>query len=179
MVAGGKWQRLSDDDKVAFIDSVKTAMEKARASGNQGGAGGPTVVTNSQVMMGGGGGRGGEQTMTFQRGAGDGPMMIMGAPGGMGMNSTLVSPSQLPDYKPAFGPGSLRPDSDGNLWIRTMPTKPLTGGPVYDVVNGRGELVDRVQVPASRTIVGFGPGGTVYMSVREGNGLLLEKAKAK
>jgi hypothetical protein len=176
------WQRLTDDDKIAFIDSVKTAMEKARASGEAGpGMGGSNMVINGgPVVMGGGGGGG--QTMTFSRqveGAAGAARGAAGMPGMMGGQVNLVSPSQLPDYKPAFSTGALRPDADGNVWIRTIPTKPTTGGPTYDVVNSKGQLVDRVQIPASRTIVGFGPGGTVYMSVREGSGLLLEKAKLR
>src|SRR6185503_18984716 len=35
------WRRLSDEDKVAFIDSAKTAMEKLRSSMNAGRAAGP------------------------------------------------------------------------------------------------------------------------------------------
>ena len=175
------WQRLTDEDKVAFIDSVKTAMEKARANPPAPGAGGPTIITNGgPVIMDGGraGGGGGGQVMTFMRGGAEaGAAAALG--GGGGMQQNLVSPSTLPDYKPPFSPGALRPDADGNLWIRTIPTKPLAGGPVYDVINAKGELIDRVQIPASRTIVGFGPGGTVYMSVREGSGLLLEKAKVR
>jgi hypothetical protein len=50
-------------------------------------------------------------------------------------------------------------------------------GLVYDIVNRQGELVERVQLPAGRTIVGFGPGGVVYMAVREGRGMVLERAR--
>jgi hypothetical protein len=40
-------------------------------------------------------------------------------------------------------------------------------------------LVDRVQVPAGRTIVGFGPNGTVYLANRDGNLTYLERAKVR
>ena len=60
----------------------------------------------------------------------------------------------------------------------------ITAGPpqptfqsVYDVVNGKGELVYRVQLPQNRTIVGFGAGGVVYLSAREGRNLFIEKAR--
>ena len=79
----------------------------------------------------------------------------------------MVDPSELPDYQPPFFAGSARADADGRLWIRTIPTKALAGGPVYDVINAKGELIDRVQVPKDRTIVGFGPSGVVYLAVRE------------
>ena len=92
---------------------------------------------------------------------------------------SFVSPSELPDYKPAFFAGAVRADMDGNLWIRTIPTQKIEGGPVYDVVNRKGELVERVQVPAGRTIVGFGPGGAVYLAGREGDRFILERARVR
>ena len=48
---------------------------------------------------------------------------------------------------------------------------------VYDVVNRKGELVHRVQLPSGRQLVGFGPGGTIFLSVREGRELFLEKTR--
>ena len=58
---------------------------------------------------------------------------------------------------------------------RSRPS-PSRGGPVYDVVNRKGELVDRVQVPANRSITAFGPGGVVYLTSRDGKTTKLEKA---
>jgi hypothetical protein len=50
---------------------------------------------------------------------------------------------------------------------------------VYDVVNRKGELVDRVQLPSFRTIAGFGP-GVVYMAVKDEAGIVhLERARVK
>ena len=61
----------------------------------------------------------------------------------------FVSPSELPDYKPPFGTGAVRADADGNLWVRTIPAKPVAGGVVYDVVSrGGGELPRRRFVPS-------------------------------
>ena len=80
----------------------------------------------------------------------------------------FVAASDLPDYKPPFFAGSVRADADGYIWIRTIPTKAIAGGPLYDVVNGKGELVERVQLPKDRSIVGFGAGGIVYLLYREG-----------
>ena len=48
---------------------------------------------------------------------------------------------------------------------------------VYDVVNRKGELVYRVQVPPGRQIVGFGPNSVVYLTVREGREVFLEKTR--
>ena len=89
----------------------------------------------------------------------------------------MISPSELPDYKPAFAPGSTRVDVDGNLWIRT--SQNVDARPVYDVVNRKGELIDRVQLPANRVLAGFGEGGVVYLAVRDGATAHLEKARVR
>ena len=52
---------------------------------------------------------------------------------------------------------------------------PISPSAVYDVVNRKGELTYRVQVPAGRQLVGFGPNGTVYLAVREGREIFLER----
>jgi hypothetical protein len=101
------------------------------------------------------------------------------APAGVRRNMTFVDPAELPDYKPAFFANAARADADGNAWIRTIPTKATAGGPVYDVISAKGELVDRVQVPAGRTIAGFGPGGVVYLVSRTEGGLVLERARSR
>jgi hypothetical protein len=182
------WQRLTDEDKVAFIDSVKAARERLLASAPPGsanaagmagmaGMGGGGVMTMTRIeMVGGASGeprrRGDGSTPPPSGGAG-GP--VMSAP-----QITFVDPSELPDYKPPFLPGSVRADADGNLWVRTVPTRAIPGGPIYDVINRKGELVDRVQVPANRTIVGFGPGGVVYLTSRDAAvGTRLERARVR
>lgn len=176
-----EWQRLTDEDKVAFIDSVKAIRARQLAAAPAGAAGGSTVVVGGPPPGGSGGGGGGEQRIT----------MTMAAPGGgggggpamMGGNRQLnfVPPSELPDYKPPFFNGAVRADADGNIWVRTIPTKARPGGIVYDVINGKGELVDRVQVPMNRTIIGFGPGGIVYLALREPQAvtMTIEKARVK
>jgi hypothetical protein len=49
------------------------------------------------------------------------------------------------------------------------------GGPIYDVIDRTGMLIDRVQVPPGRQIVGFGKGGVVYMVARDTGGAWLER----
>jgi hypothetical protein len=182
-----EWQRLSDEDKVAFIDSVKAARERL-------GANAPVVATpgggGTQVQAGpppgAGDGFGGARVMVFggpPGGDGGGRRPNGNAPAG---NTTFtppqfnfVPPSELPDYKPVFLNGFVRADADGNVWVRTIPTKAIGGGPVYDVINRKGELVERVQIPVNRTISAFGPGGVVYLTSREGNTTKLEKASVR
>jgi hypothetical protein len=87
-----------------------------------------------------------------------------------------VSASELPDYRPAFSQGAARADEDGNVWVRTSATRAgAIGGLIYDVINGQGALVDRVQIPAGRTIVGFAKGGVVYMVARDKTGAWIER----
>jgi hypothetical protein len=177
-----EWQRLTDEDKVAFIDSVKAARER------MGAAGGPQIVVGGAPVAAGSAapptGAGDRVAVTIVQG-GAPPGGAAGGTPTRGSNQpapprfNFVSPSELPDYKPPFFAGSVRADADGNLWIRTIPTKAIPGGPVYDVVNRQGGLVDRVQIPSGRTIVGFGAGGVVYLANRDGGTTYLEKAKVR
>jgi len=168
------WERLTDSGKVAFIDSARVAMEKARASGQFGfgGPGGPGGGGGIQVTFGaagpardGGGAARPNVTTTTA------------APPGQLPPLQMIQPTELPDYKPAFLPGSTRVDADGNLWIRT--TQNANARPVYYVINSKGEVVDRVQLPANRVLVGFGSGGVVYLAVRDAGTAHLERARVR
>lgn len=200
-----QWERLNDEQKVAFIDSARVAIEKARASGQLGAAGaggGLQIMMRNADDAGSGGGRRGArpgdratgtasstpssdpngQAGTTTATSGENTTVTAVGPGERGPGGrlpqlTLVSPSELPDYRPAFTPGSTRADPDGNLWIRT--SQHVDGRPVYNVVNRKGELVDRVQLPANRVLIGFAPGGIAYLAVRDGRVAHLERARIK
>jgi hypothetical protein len=163
------WQRLSDEDKVAVIDSAKAAMEASRAKAMSSG-GGPVSL---------GAGAGPVVVTSFSMGGGDAAATRRAGEASLGSLPPLnfVQPSELPDYRPAISPGSARADLDGNLWIRTSATRKgsAAAGPIYDVVNRKGELVDRVQIPAGRQIIGFGKGGIVFMSARDDKGTWIER----
>ncbi len=178
------WRRMDDSAKAAFIDSVKVVMEKqrveavARMGANPGG--GPVTV-GGPGGAGGGAPTGGAMVFSMRM-DGEGPARA-GAPAQGGQQQVsipplnFVQPSELPDYMPPFSAGSARGDADGNLWVRT--SKNVNGGPVYDVINPKGELIDRVQLPAFRFLAGFGTGGWVYMGVNDGKAVRLEKAKVR
>jgi hypothetical protein len=171
------WRRLTDEDKVAFIDSLKAAREKFLASQPQAAQPGPPASSTTTTTPGG-------AQRTEMIVMGPGPMAAGGGGNPMqGMmnsrNANFVQPSELPDYQPPFFSTATRADMDGNAWIQTIPTKAYPGGPIYDVVNSRGELIDRVQIPKDRQIVGFGKNGVVYLSVREAGKTKLERAKLK
>lgn len=140
------WQRLTDDDKAAVVDSAKAAAARSRATAQ------PTTANQGSPNSGG-------------SGTGTRPPEVI-----------FVLPSDLPDYRPAFFPGAVRADADNNLWIRVTAHGASGGGPVYDVVNSNGELKDRVQVAAGRAILGFGPGGVVYLVGRHSTGTYVERA---
>ena len=72
---------------------------------------------------------------------------------------------------------ATRADADGNLWIRT--SQNVDGRPVYNVINRKGELIDRVQLPANRALIGFAPGGIAYLAVRDGQIAHLERARIR
>jgi hypothetical protein len=180
-----EWQRLSDEDKAAFIDSVKAAREKMGANAPVVATPGGGTAAPNGPPPGGGDGTGQRVLIFGGPPGGDGRRPNAGGPagpGGMNMAApqmNFVAPSELPDYKPVFLNGFVRADADGNVWVRTIPTKAIAGGPVYDVINRKGELVDRVQVPVNRTITAFGPGGVVYLTSRDGMTTKLEKATVR
>jgi hypothetical protein len=171
------WQRLSDDDKTAIIDSARKVVEAQRAAGGGPGggatAGGPAAIT----------GTGGATVVTVTGGPG-GPQTQVGGPPPPAGTVQLPPPSffpasELADYRPAFAGGSVRADAEGRVWVRTIPTKPLAGGAEYDVIDRDGKLVDRVAIPRSTTIVGFGPKGIVYLGIRDAAGVHVVRARAK
>ena len=159
------WQRVSDTRKETLIDSTVKAWQKSFDE------------VAGMTASGGGGGSGG-------RGGGPPASGNAGTPptGGRRTNRApllAVRPAltELFDYRPPFELGAVRADADGNLWIRT--TTIVGGQPVYDIVNRRGELFDRVQLPSFRTIAGFGP-GVIYIAVKDSAGVVhLERARIK
>jgi hypothetical protein len=91
----------------------------------------------------------------------------------------VIPLNEFPDYYPPIRSSALKADFDGNLWI--LPYTSVAGsgkGLVYDVVNRKGELYTRVQVPEGTSIAGFGRGGIVYlMSGDFTKGFILQKAR--
>jgi hypothetical protein len=169
------WQRLTDEDKIAFIDSVKAARERLAAAQQQSAP--AQAGTAGRAPAGPPAGVGGQQVfIQMGPGGGSGPAAALG--GGQ-PNVNFIAPSELPDYKPPFFANSVRADAEGNLWVRTIPTKQIPGGPVYDVINREGKLIDRVQIPVGRTIAGFGPDGAVYLVSRDGSTMTFERARAR
>lgn len=89
-----------------------------------------------------------------------------------------VEPNELPDYYPAVRQGQVRADPEGFVWILPATSTGAKEGLLYDVVSRNGEIVERVQLPKGRTLVGFGPKRTIYMhNVRSPTSSAIERAE--
>ncbi|HEY3287509.1 MAG TPA: hypothetical protein VGJ96_10380 [Gemmatimonadaceae bacterium] len=147
------WQRMSDDDKVRLIDSANVAWqaERERLNKQVNGGEGEGVPVGGAAMRA--------------------PPVRFQVP-----NYQPVDAKELADYRPAFRTGAMSVDTQGRLWIRT--TALSDTGPVYDVVDASGTLVDRVRLPFGRVVSGFGP-GVVYLGVLDDKGARLERARIR
>ena len=156
-----EWQPLPDEEKVIVLDSARKAVDRMIANGSAA----AMMSMHGNAVGAPVGGHGGGAT--FGRGAGG----KTAAP-----TITMVDPTALPDYWPPFGQGAAKADVDGNLWVRTTAKRPKAiGAAIYDVIDRTGMLIDRVQVPPGRQIIGFGKGGVVYMAARDDRGSWLER----
>lgn len=154
------WKRITDDEKTHLVDSLKAVAAEASERAAQ----------------------------------------VVSGPRGFRPSFIPVEAEQLPDYYPPIRANSTLADQDGNLWIlpatSSLVGAVMGGGPgggrggppgagpaapaaglAYDIVNRAGTLVERIQLPAGRSIAGFGPGGVVYLTARQGREVFLEKAR--
>jgi hypothetical protein len=198
------WQRLNDSAKVALIDSVKALRSAALT---RRGPATTTASTDSTPRPqpeagfgGGGGGRAGRGGGGGAGGGGGGFRIARGAGGaGGGIDAVtigglagpagaargavqsirFVEPNELPDYEPAFAAGAVHSDAEGKLWVRIITKDTTASGPVYDVIDRTGKLIDCVVTPKGTTVAGFGPDGAVYLGVRDKAGVHLVRAREK
>ncbi len=92
----------------------------------------------------------------------------------------FLPPAKMADYEPSVSPGSVRADLDNNVWILPRTAAGTgSGGVVYDIVNRKGEVTERVQLPKGRALAGFGAGGVVYLLNTDGKRALLECARLR
>jgi hypothetical protein len=171
------WRRLTDGEKQAKIDSAKRIIDSLTAAGGfrlracgrgfsfmtAPPAGGP-VTPSGGGNPGAGGGGGGGAARVGGSSAADAP-----ATPPTDCTVIVVTPAFVPldsmsDFIAPVRERSTRADLDGNVWILPTTSAGAKGGLLYDVVNPAGELVERVQLPAGRDILGFGRGGVLYLS---------------
>jgi hypothetical protein len=183
------WKRLTDEDKQKLVDSARTAIEKQQADAKAAGTNPMVAAAGAAAGAAMGGGGMEVRVVTMAGAAGGGGGMSMGAPGGGGppmQNITMPTPTiefvplkEIADYYPAIRSGAAKADLDGNLWILpTTSAQSKAGELVYDVVNSKGELFQRVRLPVGRSIAGFGRSGVVYLMYRDAaKGWFLERTK--
>ncbi|HTE47764.1 MAG TPA: hypothetical protein VK636_21150 [Gemmatimonadaceae bacterium] len=187
------WKRLTDDDKQKLSDSLRGAQNPLLEKGYPAAEltlRGPMSCTPPDGGRGGDGGRG----VGRSGGSGEPPpsdakcferlMSVIpqvGAPlltrPSMPPLADLYRPNPIPDYAPPIRVNASMPDLDGNAWILPrMSTLSQNGELVYDVVNAKGELFERVRLPLGRAIVGFAKSGVVYLTSGDmTNGFHLER----
>jgi hypothetical protein len=165
------WKRLTDADKQKIVDSARAVQEereRVRAAIN---AVKDKVAAITAGGDPGGGGGGGLRGSGGQPGAGR---------GNQSPEITEFAPlNEIADYYPPIRSGGAKADFDGNLWILpTTSAQSKNGELVYDVVNPKRGLFERVRMPPGRSVLGFGKGGVVYlMSGDRTNGFYVERAR--
>jgi hypothetical protein len=97
-------------------------------------------------------------------------IMMFGSPSSLPVFETLaVAPNEVPDYPPPFVPRSTRVDLDDRIWLLERANLGSKAPLVYDVIDRSGQIVDRVRMPPNAAVLGFGPGGSVYLSITPQN----------
>ncbi|MEO7082969.1 MAG: hypothetical protein ABI442_20905 [Gemmatimonadaceae bacterium] len=99
-------------------------------------------------------------------------------PGGpqMKVDFGIVPDSEFPEFWPPIEAGSVMADLDGHLWILPTTSANAGNGFTYDVVDRKGDIVERVQLPKNQVLVGFGPHNVVYLTKADGKATYLERA---
>jgi hypothetical protein len=157
------WKRLTDDDKQKLIDSSRAA-QAALAAARGAAPGGSGSGSGGGSARGGGGSRGGDPDAPARK---------------VELETVYLPLKQISDYYPAIRPGAALADRDGNVWILpTTSAQSQKGELVYDVVNRKDGLFERVRIPLGRSVAGFGKGGVVYLAVGDRtNGFYLERTR--
>jgi hypothetical protein len=158
------WERLPDEKKAEIIDSTRAFREKARAQ----------ILATAPVTTRSAAGERVETRMSKTT-DGSNVSIAMGPGNGPPPPIMLPEPSDLPDYRPAFGIVGVKADMENRIWVRTTAVLQSGGGAVYDVIDRSGKREDRVQLPVGTTIAGFGK-GVVYYGFRDESGIHLKKA---
>lgn len=93
---------------------------------------------------------------------------------GAAVPSSFAPPTaaDIGDLLAPFHPRDVWTDADDRIWVRPVSSYRAGGAAEYDVIDRRGAVVARVQLPADRALVGFGPGGAVYVSATSGSARL-------
>lgn len=154
-------RRVTDAEKRALIDSARKAIEGESVS--------PTSPTNAMLATMAELQKIGSDSLKKIARKEDGAFKVTGTP------PVIMSPTlefaplgDMEDFYPPFRKGPPTADLENNVWIATTAISPSDSNEViYDVVNNRGVLIQRVRVPAGRTIAGFGRDGAIYLKYQK------------
>jgi hypothetical protein len=159
------WSAITDNNRQQFLDSINTARMKAydgamarRAADSIRNGGVPTYPSTSSV---------------------NGIERITQVPVPPPTRPQPILPEDIPDFLPPTAGGDLLADADGHVWIRPIQRPPISDFALYDVVSRSEGLIERVRVPVNRFIVGFAPGGFVFLSARDGGVATIEKVRVR
>jgi len=183
------WKRRSDADKARLADSVRAAQDALLALGYPMADFVLTQPGDCGNIPAGGSGRSGNANapplnpevlrncVRFESNIISAPLGVLRSP--LPPLAELNRNGAIEDYEAPIRPGSTLADLDGNLWILPRTTMLSRKGElVYDVVNAKGELFERVRLPLGRAIAGFAKGGVVYLTSGDiTNGFTLERTK--
>jgi hypothetical protein len=168
------WKRVTDDEKQKLLDSATAAhaaqnkfADSARKLGPP-----PPPPMAADNANGGAQRTGGGAGVTRAAYSADGTLWYP-------LHYENVDVKDLPDYWPPIRQGAVQADRDNHLWILpTTSAQSKKGELIYDVVNTKGELVERVRAPVGRSIIGFGPHGVVYTQAGDRTkGFTLERTR--
>ncbi len=178
------WQKITDDEKRRIVDSA-TVVEADHELANYCVSmiewvttyhqtyppnftiPPALVIPNGRVRRGAVLPRGFALPANYQFIAGSWPTTapaVAPPPPTQGDPFAILPVDQLADYWPPFAGDGVRADGDGHVWVRTFSRSVISDGVTYDVVDRTG-IIDRVRLRKDQTIVGFGPGGLVYVLV--------------
>jgi hypothetical protein len=91
----------------------------------------------------------------------------------------FLPPDKFGDYEQPIQTGAVKADLDARLWILPKTSLGAKDGLLYDVINRKGEIVERVQFPAGYVLGGFGEHGVLYVVHITGRKGTLERTTVK
>lgn len=151
------WKRVSEEEKQKLIDSTLKAHAEQNKFAAEARNAPPPPPPPTDPTTG--------QTQRQSGGAG----ITRAAVDGMGnlwvpANYEVVSAKEMSDYYPAIREGAVLADKDNHVWVLpSTSAQSKQGELIYDVIDNKGELFQRVRVPLGRIVAGFGKGGVVYL----------------
>ncbi|HEY4303538.1 MAG TPA: hypothetical protein VGM82_03680 [Gemmatimonadaceae bacterium] len=160
------WRRVSDEEKTKLIDSAMT--DRMTAAKNN------TLVTGVDRVTP-------WHYSTMPDTANTVPSDNIGRVRMLVLPWTRPTLDHVFDYYPPVRRGSVMADRENHLWVLPNTSKQSRGGElVYDVINDKGEMINRVRLPLGRYVVGFGRDGTVYMATGSmAGGFVVERTRLR